>query len=183
MQYVALLRGIGPGNPAQRNENLRGVLERLGFLDVRSVIASGNLVFTTGADPSAPGPRDPAEAEELIEPEWPLQLGFVSTTVIRTAAEFTAIAGSDWFGERPDDRSARLQVTFLKSPADGAALADRLDLPGVELIAVDGREIAWSYDQDSGVGPKAMAWLDRTFAKKSTTRTWRTVQRIARVVG
>lgn len=39
--YVALLRGIVPLNPNMRNEKLRGVFEKLGFTNVRTVISSG----------------------------------------------------------------------------------------------------------------------------------------------
>ncbi|MHB1139250.1 MAG: DUF1697 domain-containing protein [Microthrixaceae bacterium] len=48
MQHVALLRGIGPGNPKMRNAVLVDVLTRAGFDDVRSVISSGNYLFRTG---------------------------------------------------------------------------------------------------------------------------------------
>lgn len=43
-EYVALLRGIGPANPNQRNDKLRGVFEEFGFEDVRTV-SSGNVLF------------------------------------------------------------------------------------------------------------------------------------------
>jgi uncharacterized protein (DUF1697 family) len=46
-QYVALLCGIAPTNPNMRNEKLRGVFEELGLDRVRTVIASGNVLFET----------------------------------------------------------------------------------------------------------------------------------------
>lgn len=45
--YAALLRGIGPGNPSMRNENLRSVCEGLGLEMVATVISSGNVIFKT----------------------------------------------------------------------------------------------------------------------------------------
>lgn len=182
MRYVALLRGIGPGNPAQRNENLRAVLTGLGFSDVRSVISSGNLVFDVPPG-SAYAELEPAGLETVIEEQWPAQLGFVSGTFVRSAEEFRKLAAVTWFGERPDDRSGRLQVTFLKAPTPPGTLESFPDQPGMELIRASGRHIAWGYDQDQVPGAKAMAWFDRSFAKHNTTRTWRTVQRIATRLG
>ena len=44
-KYIALLRGIGPGNPNMRNDKLCGVFEKLGFSNVTPVISSGNVIF------------------------------------------------------------------------------------------------------------------------------------------
>ena len=46
MQYVALLRGINVGRPTKM-EDLREVFESLGYDGVRTVLASGNVVFET----------------------------------------------------------------------------------------------------------------------------------------
>ena len=43
--YVALLRGIMPMNPNMKGERLRETFESLGFKNVGTVIASGNVVF------------------------------------------------------------------------------------------------------------------------------------------
>ncbi len=45
VRYVALLRGMGPANPNMRGEKLRKVFEGLGFENVRTVLASGNVLF------------------------------------------------------------------------------------------------------------------------------------------
>lgn len=177
MRYVALLRGIGPGNPAQRNENLRGVLTDLGLTQVRSVITSGNLVFDVPADSSLSA-LGTGELERLIQAQWPARLGFTSTTFLRGVAEFGHVAAARWFDGRSDDRRGRLQVTFLTDPTAASVVTGFPD-EAAEVIHVEGRHIAWSYDQDQVQAPKLMTWLDRTFEKRNTTRTWRTVQRIA----
>jgi hypothetical protein len=43
MRYVALLRGIMPTNPNMKGEKLKAVFEGLGFSNVHTVIASGNV--------------------------------------------------------------------------------------------------------------------------------------------
>ena len=92
MRYVALLRGIGPINPNMRNVKLRGVLEEMGFDNVGSVITTGNLIFDAATD-------DLAGLEAQIEAAWPEQLGFNSTTILRSRDEFHEMVESRPFGE------------------------------------------------------------------------------------
>jgi uncharacterized protein (DUF1697 family) len=46
MQYIAFLRGVNTAR-TMRMEDLRRVLEGLGFANVRTVLASGNVLFET----------------------------------------------------------------------------------------------------------------------------------------
>ncbi len=107
MRYVALLRGIGPGNPNMRNEKLREVLERLGFRNVQTVISSGNVVFDADS-------TDAGGLEARIEGAWPKWLGFHSTTIIRTRDQIHDLVANNPFGDRADTPATSLQVTFLK---------------------------------------------------------------------
>lgn len=48
MKYVALLRGINVGgNNKVEMARLKQLFEKLGFTDVRTFIALGNVLFTT----------------------------------------------------------------------------------------------------------------------------------------
>ena len=76
-KYVALIRGIGPGDPRKTNKKLCGVLQELGFTDVESVISSGNVIFESPE-------TDSAALEEKIEAAWPRLLGFTATTIVRS---------------------------------------------------------------------------------------------------
>jgi uncharacterized protein (DUF1697 family) len=61
------------------NPRLRAVCEDLGLENVATVISSGNVVFETG-------PNDVPGLERTLEAAWSGQLGFESTTIIRSAA-------------------------------------------------------------------------------------------------
>ena len=89
-EYVALLRGIAPSNPNQRNEKLRSVFEELGFDEVRTVISSGNVLFRSDS-------TDPAELEATLEEAWPAKLGFNSTTIIRSIPDLQQLVELDPF--------------------------------------------------------------------------------------
>lgn len=176
MRYVALLRGIGPGNPAMRNDKLRGVLEGLGFDAVESVISSGNLVFEAGR-------RRGRALEDLIEKAWPEQLGFRSTTIVRSPRQVRdTIEGAPFHGH-DDTPEARLQVTFLKrSPGpevDDASLAGE----GWSILGRTDDAVYWSVDTTRSTTPDVMRLLERTIGPDITTRTWKTVHRIAARLG
>jgi len=135
-EYVALLRGIGPGNPNMRNEKLRGVLDGLGF---------------------------------------------ESTTILRTRQQLEQLVADNPFGGIEDVDSSRLQATFLKHEPNTA-----LDLPHTPsdgdytVVAIVDRTVCSTVDLTGSRTPDLMRWLERTFGKEITTRTWKTVHRIVK---
>ena len=75
-------------------------------------------------------------------------------------------------------RDAKRVVTFLREkPARKLALPIELD--GARIVAVHGREAFTAYVQ-SPKGAVFMVLLEKTFGKEQTTRTWGTVEKLAR---
>lgn len=173
-EYVALLRGIGPGNPNMRNEKLRGVLEGLGFDNVQSVISSGNVLFEANSN-------DADALEAKIQAAWPEQLGFESTTIVRSREQLERLVADNPFGDIEDVKTSRLQATFLKHAPD-----TKLDLPNsppdgdYTVIAIVDRTVCSTIDLTGSSTPDLMRWLEKTFSKEITTRTWKTVHRIVK---
>lgn len=53
-RYIAFLRAINVGGHTVKMDRLREIFEALGFSNVETFIASGNVVFeTTARDPAA----------------------------------------------------------------------------------------------------------------------------------
>lgn len=172
MRYAALLRGIGPTNPNMRNEKLRGVFEKLGFDDVRTVITTGNVLFESPD-------KDAAGLESAIEEEIEKRLGFFSTTIIRSQQQLKRLVGDDPFGGAEDLPTARLHVTFLKKrQRSDLKVPYRAEGKGWSIVAVRGREICSLIDESGATTPDVMAWMEKRFGKQITTRTWTTVQKI-----
>lgn len=152
--YVALLRGIMPMNPNMRGEKLKGVFESLGFKNVHTVIASGNVVFQSPSKKSA-------DLEAKIERALLKQLGFNSTTIIRSKEELEQLSRKNPFKGAAHSSNNYLIITFLKQkPKNG------------------GREIATVVDLTTGKTPDFMRTAEKKFGKDITTRTWNTVGRI-----
>lgn len=198
-RYVALLRGIGPGDPRMRNENLRAVCRDLGFRDVSTVISSGNVVFEAGQI-AAP------EIETALEAAWPRELGFESTTIVRSREELADLVEMRPFGSLEHGPRSYLLVTFSKraltdiddlhrfdvgrplaSDGDPATESRRPPLrpigPHVLVLGATDREVFSVTDTTADATPNVMSWVEGRFGRDVSSRTWLTVTRILRKMG
>ena len=90
-KYVALIRGVGPANPSQSNKNLKNVCEELGYRDVETVISSGNVIFETDSN-------DKDALGRELENAWREELGFESTTIVRSQQDLKRLVELKPFG-------------------------------------------------------------------------------------
>jgi uncharacterized protein (DUF1697 family) len=175
-RYIALLRGINLGGKRRVGmSDLRGTLEDAGYEDVRTHLASGNVVLTSGAKPNALERK----LEELLRREF----GFDIAVVARTRDELAAVIQADPFGTEADD-PARYQVSFLSKKPKREAV-ERLEEAAVspERVAVLEREVyAW---HPGGVGRSDLAKLitAERLGVGVTARNWRTITKLLELAG
>ena len=81
------------------------------------------------------------------------------------------------FTQRLEPAAKRI-VTFLRDEMR-ARLALPVELDGARLLAVRGKELFSAY-LPSPKGAVFMTLIERTFGKEVTTRTWATVEKVAR---
>ena len=81
---VAFLRGINLGKRRLPMTELKRHFEAMGFADVATFVASGNVVFATGA-------RDLAKLETRIEAHLVKVLGYSVDTFLRRDGEVAAV--------------------------------------------------------------------------------------------
>src|SRR5262245_34335358 len=109
-RQVALIRGINVGRAKRvAMADLRALVENLGYGDVRTLLNSGNVVFT--APRAAPG-----DAAVRIEEALATRLGVSARVTVFTAGELSAAVTGNPLLEVADDPS-RLLVAFLADPA------------------------------------------------------------------
>src|SRR5215831_8142971 len=114
MTHIALLRAINVGGHTVAMERLRGLFEQLGYKNVRTLIASGNVVFDAGA-------KKPSGLEPAIEKHLERALGYEVSTFVRTPAEIAAIVAHEPFTRSAIDKAHALWIGFLKdTPAADA---------------------------------------------------------------
>ncbi len=163
-----------PSNPSMANDKLRGVLEGLGFERVSSVLASGNILFATDE-------TDVPALEQRIQGAMQERLGIAGGTIVRSLEELRTLLDSDPFPGLTHGRGTYLTATFLKDGTERRVELPTDPDPRTRVVGFDEAArvfLAVIDNSDPGRTPDFMAWLDRTYGKDITTRTWLTVQRI-----
>jgi len=171
--YAAFLRGMNVGGHRLSNDELRGHLEAIGFSEVRTFRASGNVVL-------AADERTPELLAEHIEHGLEAALGYAVPTFVRNAEQVLAIAAAQPFAPaRVDSSAGKLQVGLLAGTPSPAARKQALELAGdSDALAFDGHELYWlpaGGVLDSGLD---MTVLSRLFGAM-TIRTHGTISQLA----
>ena len=132
---IALIRGINVGGKnSLPMADLRELCEGLGLEDVRTYIASGNVVFRAASRAIA---KAPAALEAAIESHS----RFKPTVVVRTADQWKAVIDANPFASRRGIDKSRLMVMYLASKPEAAASAVEKLSNGQEEARLVGNEV------------------------------------------
>jgi uncharacterized protein (DUF1697 family) len=172
-RYVAFLRGVNLGNRRIRNEELRAEFEALGFADVATFRASGNVIFA--ADDKGEG----ALTKE-IEAGLGGALGYEVPVFLRSCGEVAAIAAQEPFDAKAIEASkGKLQVLLTSKKPTAAARKKVLALAGDEdRLAIEGRELFWLPSGGTIDSDLDLEAIDAALGR-GTMRTKGTIDRIA----
>jgi uncharacterized protein (DUF1697 family) len=166
-RYAAFLRGVSPMNASM--PDLIRAFEAAGFTDVKTVLASGNVVFTAEKLAVA---RLQAEAEAAMEKH----LDRVFLTIVRPINGLQNLLESNPFKTYKMATNSKRIVTFLRDPP-----TRKLKLPiekdGARILAMRGNAVFGAY-VPGPKGPVFMTLLEKAFGKGQTTRTWQTLERV-----
>jgi uncharacterized protein (DUF1697 family) len=168
-RYAAFLRGVSPMNC--KMPELKRAFEEAGFGDVRTVLGSGNVVF------SAREASDSA-LERKAESAMQKHLGRTFLTIIRSVEELQALLAADPFAKYRLPAASKRLVTFLRATPD-RELPRLPAQDGARILHVRGREVFTTY-VPTPKGPVFMSLIEKTFGQAVTTRTWDTVKKVAR---
>lgn len=170
---VALLRGINVGghNPVAMPD-LCEVCQNLGLSGVKSVLQSGNLVFTVDRVAGA-------ELERLLEKETAKRLGVSVDYIIRSAAEWQEIAACNPFPKEAKDDPSHLVVMFLKTTPQVKKMdALRASIKGPELLVGEGKQLYIVYPAGIGRSKLTGTVIEQKLGSRGTARNWNTVQKL-----
>lgn len=172
MRWAALLRGINLGKRQLKSAELKSVVDGLGFTQVKTLLASGNVVFT------APG-ADAATLEAQIHDALAGQTGLQSQIFVRTPEEMAAIVAANPFPVEARERPSFLVVTFHRDPVP----QDRLDwiaanYEGPERWVARDRELYIDYPDGQGRSNLSAMMAKGKLPKLCTARNWNTVLKI-----
>jgi uncharacterized protein (DUF1697 family) len=173
-RYVAFLRGMNLGGRRIKNEELRRHFEEIGFEEVATFRASGNVILSTSKR------EVEGKLEQRIEAELGKRLGYEVPVFLRRIEEVAAIAAREPFEAKAVAESkGKLQVSFLQKKPSAAAQKKALAAATEEdLLAIEGRELYWL--PSGGISESELDWKPIEAALgPGTIRTMGTVEQIA----
>jgi len=170
-RYIALLRGVNVGRAKRiAMADLRKLIADLGYSEVRSVLNSGNVVFSGPAKA-----QDTVGAE--IEEALVLKLGVAARTLVLDRDELHAIVAANPLLDKAED-PARL-LTFILSGAHSreaiAALCQQDWTPGAAAL---GERAAYVWCPGGILDSAAAAALGKQLGDATTSRNWSTLLKL-----
>ena len=168
-RYAAFLRGVSPMN--LKMPDLKQALEAAGFSDVKTLLSSGNVVFTT---------RRATESaiERRVEAAIEAKVGKAFGAIVRSIDHLRDLLESDPYRPFRLPSAAKRVVTLLRVVPEPAPTLP-IERDGARLLALRDRELISAYER-SEKGPVFMMLIQKTFGKDVTTRTWDTLQKVVR---
>ncbi len=165
MRYVALWRGINVGKAKRLTmADLKALLGDMGATDVTTVLNSGNAVFDSKKKLAADKVRAAVAA----------QLGVDAAVILKTAAEWAAIAAEQPVAEADDP--SRLMVAIPAQAGALQAVADIVADSGERFVVTAHAAYLWC---GNGIlESKAAVALLKKLGEAGTTRNWATVQKL-----
>ena len=174
MTHLAFLRAINVGGRGvARMTDLKAAFERAGARNVRTFIASGNVVFEAPA-------KLPASLKARVAKELVKLFGKEPGVCYRTLDELDALIASDPFGKLAADTAVKVYVAFMdRVPATVPTLPIVDAKEVIEIIGIRAADtLIVSRRKPNGMYGFPNACVEG-LGVIATTRNWNTVVRVA----
>jgi uncharacterized protein (DUF1697 family) len=174
-KFIAFLRAINVGNHTVKMDQLRRLFEELGFVNVETFIASGNVIFDTRV-------KDIRSLEAKIAKHLEKALGYEVSTMVRSTDELAAIAKYQPFNKKElDTEGNTLFIGFLSEEPLSNGTKKLMTLASeIDGFHVNQRELYWLYRRKNGESKFYGPILEKTVGVKATLRNANTIQRLAK---
>lgn len=170
--HLALLRGINVGRAKRvAMADLRTLVSELGYGDVRTLLNSGNVVFTstTGHTPAATAAR--------IEQALATRLGVSARVTVLTARELATAVSENPLLDAADNPS-RLLVAVLAGPKDLQPLKPLAKQRWAPEALALGTRVAYLWCPDGILASPLNAAVTRALGDSVTARNWATMVKL-----
>lgn len=169
-RWAVLLKGLNIGGKRLPMPELKAFIEGLGFADVKTLLASGNAVFSADE-------KDGAKLEAKIEKAAAEQLHLKTDWLVRDHAELAVIVKANPFPDAAKAHPNHLLVHFHREEVPKALVAD-FTHGGPERLKAHGRELYVDYPEDVGHSKLPQAMAKAKFPKLATARNWNTILKL-----
>lgn len=170
MKYVALLRGVNVGGITIKSADLKALFVEQGFTAVRTVLASGNVVFDS--------PERPATLKPQIEKALADRFGYEAWIVLVTQESLANVTTSYPF-ERSDEVTQPWVIFGSDSSMLDELVASAPEEPGPDRVQRGDGVIYWEVPRGSTVdSPFGKVISKPKYKRHITTRNLRTVEKL-----
>ncbi len=173
-KYATFLRGINVGgNVLIKMDALKKSFAALGFKNVKTILASGNVLFESDeSDENVLTAKIAEKLKSLMKRDVGVQ--------VRSIEEIQKLADRNPFKKIKVTPETRLYITFLpEKPKSKLKIPYTSPEKDFRILEVTNREICSVVDLNLGRGTiEAMSILEKEFGKNITTRNWNTVAKI-----
>lgn len=173
-KYVAFLRAINVGGHIVKMGHLRQLFENLGFSNVETFIASGNVIFDSTS-------KNTRTLERKIETLLEETLGYRVATFIRPTSELANIAKYKPFDESELNADGNALYIIFTAGELSAESKRKLRTFSTEVddFHAHGREVYWLSRKKISESKVSGAQLERAMEMPGTMRNANTVKRLA----
>ena len=175
-KYVAFLRGINVGgNKKVPMADLKKVLEKIGLKNVKTLLASGNVVFETDSN-------NMDELQVSISSAIEKAFKFPVPVLVRSFTDIQKLVALDPFKNITLTPQTRLYVTFVSGKVHDKASSKYVSPDkSFKILSKTKSEVFSVLDLSITGTPEAMSALEKEFGKEVTTRNWNTILKIATI--
>ena len=190
-RYIAYLRAINVGGRTVKMAALRALFESLGYVDVETFIASGNVIFRE-ANVAKPrrSPRNVTAThaverllEQSLEGALVKSLGFTVDVFVRSTDDNARLAGWTPNPAQPfPEEGESLYVGFLKDSPTAAVIRAIGEFSNdVDQFFFNEREVFWLCRKTISTSVFSGARLEKLLGAPTTMRNITTVRKLARL--
>lgn len=176
IHYVAFLRGINvSGKTRIKMADLKDAFESMGFKNVRTLLASGNVVF------DSPDEENEKILTKKIESGLKKVFKRDIDVILRGVNHLKKLQSMNPFEEIEMTPDIRLHVTFLSKKArkSNITLPHTSPQNGFTILNSTSMEVFSMVDLSKGRGtPELMNFLEKEYGSNLTTRSWGTVLKL-----
>lgn len=173
-RYIAFLRAINVGGGRTlKMKALREPFETLGFSNVATFIASGNVFFETKT-------KSVKALEKKIEKRLGAELGYEVATFIRTESQLAKIAHYKPFPQPKIKAASEFNIVLLSDKLGKSIRQKVMELKtDTNDFHIRASEIYWLRRKGKGKSTFSTVPFEKVLGKRFTIRSAKTIQKMA----
>lgn len=171
MQFILFLRGINVGGKQVKMSVLKKILEENGFKNIKTILASGNVIFETENNNI---PKLKLKVEDILHNSYTFSI----QSIILSSEEFKDIYNQSPFKNISQKSEKKFYVSlFQEKPIIKISLPFKME--NFSILSMLHNCIYSTVVLSKNFGTvDAMEILEREFGKNITTRNWNTIEKI-----